>query len=123
MGNWRLGDYVIHEFKDGELRWGTWMDEDPPGLSFFTGWARVDQDTLVMSSWKVRTAAKEKNWEEVKETFESLPQWDRTTYWVKLADIGMSGLMDCQTLEPAPDEIAECIMPKLGFTRSKVELP
>ena len=123
MGNWRLGEYVIHEYKDGELRWGTWMDEDPPGLSFFTGKTFEACDTLVMSSWKVRMAAQEKNWEEVEKVKESLPKWDRTTYWVKLADIGMSGLMDCKSLQPASEEEEERIMPLLGFRRYYSVLP
>ena len=116
MGNWRLGEYVITEFEDGELWWATWLEYLDHSLSRMSGKAFEDHDTLLMTPWKVEIP-EERNWEEVEKRLESLPKWDRTTYWVKLADIGMSGLMDCKTLETAPDEVAERIMPKLGFTK------
>lgn len=122
---WKLGGYVICEEDEG-LLWLTYTHEKPhpgdkpfePFIGLFTGWAYIELDTLIMSPWKVHQESEDFHiWEEVKEAFESLPQWDRTTYCVKVADIGMSGLMDCKTMKELPDDESTPIMLALGFTK------
>ena len=129
--SWKLGGYEVEW--DGEgLGWVMYMlwpdgpdEESPMSMSVFWGRAWIEHDTLLMTSWKVHDDAPEdlQTDEEVDKYMASLPVWDKTKYFIKLADIGMSGLIDCQTMKPVPEEIADKIMPKLGFTRSKVELP
>lgn len=119
---WRLGGYVIEEGEGGELRWGTYVDEGECGWSVFSGYAMVKLDTLIISSWKVASSL-EQSWEETERWYESLPEWDKTNYFVKMVDMGGISLMDCKTLQRASEEEQERIMLKLGFYRSKVGLP
>ena len=114
--NWKLGSYVIQEGADGQFCWGTYMDEGKYGLSRFIGHCWMELDTLVMSSWKVHEGA-EGTWDEANQWVKSLPPWDKTTYCVKLADFGLSGLIDCKTLKEVPDKEATPIMLALGFTK------
>ena len=74
-----------------------------------------------MSTWKVCDKAEWKTLDEYAKWRDSLPVWDKTPYFVKMVDMGGTKLMNCQTLQPAPDEVAERIMPKLGFSRTKVQ--
>jgi len=116
MGNWTLGEYMIHELKDGELWWFTWLEYSDRSLSRMSGKAFEGHDTLLMTPWKVESP-EERHWEEVEKELQALPKWSRTTYWVKLADIGMSGLMDCKTLREVPEKEATPIMLALGFKK------
>ena len=122
--NWKLAGYEIQQGEDGKYYWGTYLkegtDNDDKPWSCFTGRTWLEEDTLIMSPWKVANHAPDElqTEEEIDKHFESLPLWDRTQYYVKLADIGMSGLMVCSTNEPASDSVADFIMPKLGFVKS-----
>jgi len=73
-----------------------------------------------MSPWKARVKSEWETLDEFRKWRDSLPVWDKTRYFVKMVDIGGPRLLDCQTLESASKEEQECIMPKLGFYRSKV---
>ena len=125
---WNLHGYVLEgDGSSGWLNFVWWGDcEGRDGMEVFWGRTWIEHDTIIMGPWKVGDNPRDGEPQTPKELdsyMKSLPRWDKTRYYVKLADIGMSGLMDCQTGEPAPDEVAERIMPKLGFYRSKVELP
>ncbi len=124
---YKLGHLVIINYL-GEIDW-EYCKEEPSGeLSQIAGDACIeDCDVLLMSAWKVGIRSGWKSLDEYREWRDSLPLWDKTTYFLKMVDtfprlpsISHTGLTNCQTLEPAPVEVAECIMPKLGFTRSKV---
>lgn len=123
--SWKLGGYEVE--RDGEgLGWVMYMlwpdgpdEESPMSMSVFWGRAWIEHDTLLMTSWKVHDYAPEdlQTDEEVDKYMASLPVWDKTTYCVKLADIGMSGLIDCKTLREVPEKEATPIMLALGFTK------
>ena len=122
---WKLGAYVIWEDDEGFL-WRTYAHEKlypgdklfEPFIGLFTGFACIELDTLIMSPWKVHQESEDFHiWEEVERHLNSLPVWDKTKYYVKIADIGMSNLMDCKTMEEVPEEEADPIMLALGFTK------
>jgi len=121
---WNLQGYVLEG--DGSSGWRNfvWWDcEGREDMEVFWGHTWIEHDTIIMGPWKVGDYPRDgepQTEEELDSYMKPLPRWDKTRYYVKMVDIGMSGLMDCQTGEPAPDEVAERIMPKLGFTRSKV---
>lgn len=119
---WNLHRNVI-QASGGALCWGRYvfgMDpSDENSIDIAIGKVFREGDTLILSPWKVMDEEKNlKTAEEVKEYLESLPKWDRTKYYVEIYDIGMSGLMLCDTGEEAPEEVQNEIMPKLGFTKS-----
>jgi len=124
--SWNLHGYEIQEGHGGYL-WRTYVWQEPregghpfkPFMECFMGRTWIEEDTLIMSPWKVGDDAPEQlqSHEAVSKHLASLPAWDKTKYYVKICDIGMSGLMDCRTNEPTPDEIADVIMPKLGFKK------
>lgn len=126
--HYKLGHLVITNYL-GEIDWEYCIEEPNGELSQIAGEAWVkDCDVLLMSAWKVGIRSGWKSLDEYRKWHDNLPLWDRTTYFLKMVDsfprlpgsISHTGLTDCRTLKPAPDEIAERIMPKLGFTRSKV---
>jgi len=82
------------------------------------GSALEAHDTLLMSPYKTQEE-EERPWEEVEKELQALPKWSRTSYFVKMVDIGGTRLMDCKTLQPASEEDQERIMKQLGFFRSK----
>jgi hypothetical protein len=102
----------------GELAWEQEVDfQERGGLSTFTGRAWVVGEVLLMSSWKVLGESRFRDMAEAVEAANALPVWDRTPYFLKLADIGHSGLLDCKTFQPVSEEIRERLMPALGFKR------
>ena len=118
---WNLYGYVLEG--DGSSGWRSfvWGGKKRNGMEVFWGHTWLEHDTLVMGPWKVGDKPRNgepQTPEELISYLNSLPRWDKTKYYVKMADIGMSGLMDCQTGLPAPAEIADEIMPKLGFTKA-----
>jgi hypothetical protein len=122
---WRLREYLIGGKGDSDrLHWGMWAyvhSEDI--LDWFTGHAWIVGEVLLLSSWKCCGGAEEKNLDEVEKVLNSLPNWDRTPYYLKMADIGNSGIRDCKTDELVSDEIQNRLMPQLGFHKAtEVEL-
>lgn len=116
---YKLGQFVIIYYH-GEVDWEYCMKENDGLLSLTAGEAWIENcDVLLMSAWKVREKAEWKSLDEFNKWRDSLPMWDKTIYFVKMVDMGGTCLMDCKTLQPAPVEVVERIMPKLGFTRSK----
>lgn len=116
---YKLGGYVVEE-DNGGVCWSTFVEWDggnesgKPMVEQFSGPALTTRDTLILYPWKVRDDPKMTT-DEWDKWFESLPAWDKTKYWVKVADIGMSGLVNCETGEDVPDDIATPIMLSLGF--------
>lgn len=101
--------------------WAGKEEKNAGRIEVFWGRTWIEHDTLIMGPWKVGDNPKDgqpQTSEEVEAFLASLPKWNQTKYFVHVTDIGMSGLMDCQTEEPAPTEIADVIMPKLGFKKA-----
>lgn len=118
--HYKLGQFVIIYYH-GEIGWEYCLEEGGGLLSVLAGTASIeDCAVLQMSAWKIRDFAEEKTLDEYNKRRDSFPAWDKTDYFVKRDDRGSARLIDCKTLEPAPDEVAERIMPKLGFSRTKV---
>lgn len=121
---WRLREFVVGQAEDGSWHWMYWVDPGD-GLSRIYGRARLEeeQNVLVMSPWKVRDSSCYKNLDEVEKYLETLPQWDKTTYYVEVTSFGSVYLRVCKTGEAAPDEVVERIMRKLGFTPVVKDVP
>ena len=118
--HYKLGQFVIIYYHS-EIDWEYCLEEDDGLLSVFAGRAWIeDCAVLLMSTWKICDKAEWKTLDEYSKWRDSLPVWDKTPYFVKMVDMGGTRLMDCKTLQPASKEEEERIMPKLGFTRSKV---
>ena len=118
--HYKLGQFVIIYYH-GEIDWEYCLEEDDGLLSVFAGRAWIeDCDVLLMSAWKICDKAEWKTLDEYSKWRDSLPVWDKTPYFVKMVDMGGTRLMDCRTLQPSSKEEQERIMPKLGFSRTKV---
>ncbi|MCX6000756.1 MAG: hypothetical protein NTU41_14560 [Chloroflexi bacterium] len=128
--DWNLAGYEIEEFPDG-FSWGCYFDAKPVvgdvilvrrfvGVVF--GSARIEHDTLIMGLPKCQEKVRYlHNSDEVREHLESLPPWDKTRYFIGPGCPRVSGLRNCRTGEKAPAEVADIIMPLLGFCSQAVE--
>ncbi len=118
--HYKLGEFIVIYYH-GEIDWEYCLEEPNGRLSVIVGSAWIeDCNVLRMSAWKIRDFAEERTLDEYNKRRDSFPAWGKTDYFVKMDDRGGTCLIDCKTLEPAPDEVAERIMPKLGFSRTKV---
>ena len=129
---WQLGGYVIEKWGKADrppYLWVTFIWEAPspldevqfvPFVGKFIGPAWLEHDVLVLGSWKVHDEAKDyKSQDNAIDYVKSLPLWDESKYWMKFADIGESGLIDCRTNAEVVDTlILDDIMPKLGFKKA-----
>lgn len=110
--HYKLGHFVIIYYH-GEIDWEYCLEEPGVELSQVGGEAWVKNcDLLVMSPWKARVKSEWESLDEYNKWRDSLPIWDKTPYFIKMADIGNSGFRDCRTGELVPDEVAESIMLK-----------
>jgi len=120
---WRLGEFVIEQYEDGMFGWCQYgkFYPDKEEVDILWGKAFIEEDcnVLLLTPWKVHdTSDQFKTLDEVSQFLNTLPQWDKTIYFLKRGDIGHTGLVVCNTLDPASNEVHDKIMPKLGFVKA-----
>jgi hypothetical protein len=96
-----LYGFIIVESEKG-LGWiqhiGDWFERKE--MMYITGNAFIlkEYDVLLLGRSRVMKVDKEmKNFDDVERYLESLPKWNKTKYYVKLADIELDSLIECET--------------------------
>jgi len=119
---YNLVDNFLISYNKKETSWTSWYNNNlvggKPKLYSITGkgYTRWKLDVLVLGSYNIRSADDQfKTMDEVIEYLKSLPKWDKTRYFVKVADIDVSPIMICSRNEPASDKIQKRILPKLDL--------
>jgi hypothetical protein len=112
-----LYGFIINESERG-LHWvqhvGDWHETGQ--MMYVTGIAYIlkDYDVLLIGRAKAMKAEKEMDtFEEVEKYLASMPKWNKTRYYVKIADIELSSLIECRTGKVVYSEINEEILQKL----------
>jgi hypothetical protein len=117
--HYSLYGFIITEGQNE--RW--WMQhvgdvEDTGEMMYITGKAYIQSvyDVLLLGRWKsLHVDKKRKTFDEVEAYLSSLKKWDKTKYYVKLADLGLYSLLECKTGEVVFSEHNEDIMKSLRF--------
>ena len=96
-----LHGFIIVESERG-LGWiqhvGDWNNTDE--MMYISGSAYIhkDYDVLLLGKWRSIEADKEmKTFDDVEKYLDSLPEWGKTKYYVKLSDIELYSLIECKT--------------------------
>jgi hypothetical protein len=77
-------------------------------MMYLRGWAYIHQKYDVTLLGKTRTLNVEnelRNFTEVERYLQSLPKWNKTKYYVKLADLRLFSLLECETGESVYSDI------------------
>jgi hydroxymethylpyrimidine pyrophosphatase-like HAD family hydrolase len=110
MQYYNLDGYLI--LINGDIiYWTSWAEYGAENTSMmidkYSGGVIIDQknDIAILKP----TMKKEKEFDyhslmEIKKFLQSLPQWDKTKYYIKLEYQGNSDIMDCKTLNVAEDK-------------------
>jgi len=98
-----LQGFIIDE-RENYLGWIQHVGDfnDTGEMMYIAGRAYIHKkyDVLLLGKTKVLDVEKKmKNFDEVEEYMESLPIWDKTRYYVKLADLELFSILDCKTGE------------------------
>lgn len=128
MEQYQLGPFVIQKNKNAdEYTWARfygyeWEGERQLDRLLGRGFVETDLDVLVLTSWKVRDDGHKdfESYADAEAYVKSLPNWDKTKYFLKMDDFGSAFLQNCDTGEFATKEEHELIMPNLGFVRQPV---
>jgi len=98
-----LFGFIIVE-RENYLGWiehvGDFLDTGE--MMYLAGRAYVHEKYDVLLLGRTKALEKDKrlqSFEEVENYLDSLPKWDKTRYYVKLADLGLYSLIDCRTGE------------------------
>ena len=89
---------------------------DTGEMMYLTGRAYIHEkyDVLLLGKSKtLETDALLHTFDDVENYLESLPKWEKTEYYVKLADLGLHSLLECKTGEPVYSEINQAILRSL----------
>ena len=116
--------YSLHGFiiveSERYLGWiqhvGDWNNTGE--MMFISGSAYIhrDYDVLLLGRWRTLEVDKErKSFDDVEKYLESLPQWDKTKYYVKLSDIKLDSLIECETGKVVYSEKNPEILKSLQF--------
>ena len=105
---YNLYGFIIVEHEN-ELRWiqhvGDFLDTGE--MMFLEGRAYIHQKYDVILLGKSRSLNVDKemtSFDEVEKYLESLPKWNKTRYYVKIADLRLFSLLDCETGESVYSE-------------------
>ena len=112
-----LYGFLIIESERG-LHWiqhvGDWHENGQ--MIYVTGIAYIlkDYDVLLIGRAKAMIADRDlSTFEEVEKYLASMPKWNKTRYYVKIADIELSSLIECRTGKVICSEINEEIHQQL----------
>jgi hypothetical protein len=114
-----LYGFIIVE-GDNELWWMQHVGDvkDTGEMMYITGKAYIQSvyDVLLLGRWKsMHVDKKRETFDEVEAYLSSLTKWDKTKYYVKLADLGLFSLLECKTGEVVFSEHNQDIMKSLRF--------
>ena len=119
-----LHGFMIVESEKG-LRWiqhvGDWNNTGE--MVYIAGAAYIHRDFDVLLLGKCRSMSVDeemKTFDEVETYLDSLPKWDKTKYYVKLADIELSSLIDCETGDEVYSEVNPDILSSLHLLDRKI---
>ncbi|MFW6138588.1 MAG: hypothetical protein ACOC7U_05390 [Spirochaetota bacterium] len=90
--------------------------KDTGEMRYVTGKAYIEKEHNVLLLGRPRFIGVDNEritFDAVEEYLRSLPQWDKTEYYVKLADIKMSSLIKCETGEVVYSDKNEEILKNL----------
>jgi hypothetical protein len=89
---------------------------DTGEMMYLAGRAYVHESYEVLLLGKTKTLAVDRDlrtFEQVEEYLESLPRWEKTRYYVKLADLRLDSLIECKTGNVVYSEINPNILKSL----------
>ena len=89
---------------------------------YVTGIAYIikDYDVLLIGRAKAMKADREmETFEEVEKYLASMQKWNKTRYYVKIADIELSSLIECRTGKVIYSELNEEILQKLRMIENE----
>jgi len=119
-----LYGFLIVESEEG-LKWiqhvGDWNETGE--MVYISGKAYIHRDysvLLIGKSRVMRVDEKMKTFDEVETYLDSLPKWDKTKYYVKLSDIELSSLIECETGEEVYSEVNPEILRSLHLLDRKI---
>jgi len=112
-------NWVIGEDK-GRLWWITYFEGYPEEgcLSSLSGKCWIDNGVLIISRWKSISPAEEgETLDGYYKQIADLPKWNKTKYFVKNDDLFTAQIYYCDSGDVVPDDEADEIMTKLGYSR------
>ena len=89
---------------------------DTGEMMYLTGRAYIHEfhDVLLLGKSKtLETDHLHHTFDDVETYMESLPKWEKTKYYVKLADLKLDSLLECKTGESVYSEINQSILESL----------
>jgi hypothetical protein len=112
-----LYGFIIIESEKG-LHWiqhvGDWHETGQMMYVMGIAYILKDYDVLLIGRTKVMKADRARNtFEEVEKYLASMPKWIKTRYYIKIADIELSSLIECKTGKVVYSKINEEILQKL----------
>lgn len=118
-----LHGFIIVEQEDG-LTWIQHVGDfgDTGEMMYLTGraYAHPGYDLLLIGKTRTLEVDRElTSFDQVEEYLETLPTWRGTRYYVKLADLRLFSLLECETGEPVysehnPDILRSLLPPETG---------
>ncbi|MGQ9615562.1 MAG: hypothetical protein ACUVWJ_04080 [Spirochaetota bacterium] len=99
--HYSLYGFMIVEDETG-ISWiqhvGDWNNTGE--MMYLSGKAYIYSDVLLLGrSRAIRVDSVMKTFDDVESYLDSLPKWNRTKYYVKLSDIALSALIECESGE------------------------
>lgn len=85
-------------------------------MMYLTGRAYIHEkhDVLLLGKSKtLETDRQHRSFDEVESYMESLPRWEKTRYYVKLADLKLDSLLECKTGEQVYSDFNQAILQSL----------
>ena len=89
---------------------------DTGEMMYLTGRAYIHEVHDVLLLGKSKTLESDNvhlSFDDVETYMESLPKWEKTKYYVKLADLKLDSLLECKTGESVYSEINQSILESL----------
>ena len=112
-----LYGFIIIE-RENYLGWNQHVGDfnETGEMMYLTGRAYIHEKYSVLllgKSKTLETDAALHTFDDVEDYLESLPKWEKTKYYVKLADLRLHSLLECKTGEPVYSEINQTILRSL----------
>jgi hypothetical protein len=114
---YNLYGFIIIE-RENYLGWIQHVGDfnDTGEMMYLTGRAYIHEKYSVLLLGKSKTLETDRlhrTFDEVEKYMESLPKWEKTRYYVKLADLKLYSLLKCENGEPVYSDINQAILESL----------